>query len=174
MSAKKRVEKCLKAAPKPQAPDGLLDKLQADVSVRDINVQRSALHRWFAPAGGPISPWRVAAVAVIAVAVLLPLSYGASKLVKVYFFHFESRRVNNDGTVTVTQAEITIVGDFVDEEEARRIWEETRELKRTGKYEKRLLKEIEENGVKYRIYEYVYTLSDGREIGFAESEQVNE
>jgi len=82
MNTQKKIEQCLKAAPKPPAPDGLLDKLQADVSVQDIKTRRSALRRWFAPTGGQISAWRVAAAAAIAVAVLLPLSYGATKLIK--------------------------------------------------------------------------------------------
>lgn len=128
MNTQKRIEKCLKAAPKPPAQDGLMDKLQADVSVPDINVQRSALRRWFAPVGGRISPWRVAAVAVIGVAVLLPLTYGAGKIVKVYVFSFESRRVNKDGSVTATRTGVKLSGDFADEEEAKRVWEETREL----------------------------------------------
>jgi hypothetical protein len=174
MNTKNKIEHCLRSAPKSPAPDGLLDKLQADISAHDIQTHRSILHRWLAPAGGPISPWRAAAMAVIAIAVLLPLTYGASRLVKVYAFSFESRRVNEDGSVTVTRTGVKLAGDFADEEEARRIWEETRELKRTGKYERTLLEESKENGVKYRIYRYVYTLSDGREIGFGESEQVNE
>jgi Tol biopolymer transport system component len=82
MNTEKRIEQCLKAAPKPPAPDGLLDKLEADVSVQDIKTHRSSLRRWFAPAGRSISPWRVAAAAAIAIAVLLPLSYGATKLIK--------------------------------------------------------------------------------------------
>jgi len=82
MNTQKKIEQCLRAAPKPSAPDGLLDKLQADVSARDIKTHRSALRRWFAPTGRSISPWRVAAAAAIAIAVLLPLSYGATKLIK--------------------------------------------------------------------------------------------
>jgi len=113
-------------------------------------------------------------MAIIAVAVLLPLTYGASKIVKVCVFNTESRQTNKDGSVTVTKTSVKLAGDFADEEEARKVWEQTRELKRTGKYERKLLKETEENGVKFRIYEYIYTLSDGRVIGFAESEQVDE
>ncbi len=82
MNTEKKIEQCLMAAPKPTAPDGLLDKLQADVSAQDIKTHRSSLRRWFAPTGRSISPWRVAAAAVIAIAVLLPLSYGATKLIK--------------------------------------------------------------------------------------------
>lgn len=82
MNMQKKIEQYLRAAPKPPASDGLLDKLQADVSVQDIKTYRSSLRRWFAPTGRSISPWRVAAAAVIAIAVLLPLSYGATKLIK--------------------------------------------------------------------------------------------
>jgi len=82
MNTQKKFEKYLRAAPKPPAPDGLLEKLQADISVQDIRTRRSPLRRWFAPTGRSISSWRVAAAATIAIAVLLPLSYGATKLIK--------------------------------------------------------------------------------------------
>jgi len=82
MNTQKKIEQCLKAAPKPPAPDGLLNKLQEDVALGEVKTKQSALRRWFAPAGGSISPWRVAAAIAIAIAVLLPLSYGATKLIK--------------------------------------------------------------------------------------------
>ena len=82
MNTEKKIEQCLRAAPKPPAPDGLLDKLQADVPAQKVKTHRSSLRRWFAPTGRSISPWRVAAAAAIAIAVLLPLSYGATKLIK--------------------------------------------------------------------------------------------
>ena len=168
MNMKNKIEHCLRAAPKPTIPDGLLDKLQADVSAQDIKTHRSILRRWFSPTGGPISPWRVAAMAIIGVAVLLPLTYGAGKIVKVYVFNFESRRVNKDGSVTAMRTGVKLSGDFANEEEAKRVWEETRELKRAGKYERTFLKEIEINGVKRRIYTYRYTLSNGRVMAFNE------
>lgn len=82
MNMQKKIEQYLRTAPKPPAPDGLLDKLQADISVQDIKTHRSSLRRWFAPTGQSISPWRVAAAVAIAIMVLLPLSYGATKLIK--------------------------------------------------------------------------------------------
>ena len=65
--------------------------MKADVSAQDIKTQRSALRRWFAPAGGSISPWRVAAATAIAIAVLLPWSYGATKTVKHIIKTFEAK-----------------------------------------------------------------------------------
>ena len=82
MNVQKKIEQCLKAAPKPPAPDGLLDKLQKDIALREVKTKQSALRRWFSPSGGSISHWRVVAAAVIAIVVLLPLSYGATKLIK--------------------------------------------------------------------------------------------
>jgi Tol biopolymer transport system component len=82
MNTEKKIEQYLRAAPRPLVPDGLLGKLQADVPAQKVKTQRSALRRWFAPAGGSISLWRVAAAIAIAIAVLLPLSYGATKLIK--------------------------------------------------------------------------------------------
>jgi len=82
MNTEKKIEQCLRAAPKPPTPDNLLDKLQKDVTLGKIKAPQSVLRRWFAPTGRSISPWRVAAAAAIAIAVLLPLSYGAIKLIK--------------------------------------------------------------------------------------------
>jgi len=82
MNMQKKIEQSLRAAPKPPAPAGLLDKLQADISAWDMKTQRSALRMWFAPTGGRFSLWRVAAAAAVAIVVLLPLSYGATKLIK--------------------------------------------------------------------------------------------
>jgi len=174
MNTEKKIERCLTNAPKPAAPDGLMDKLQQDVVRREFHARGSTLRKWFAPTGGRISLWRVATAAAIAIAVLLPLSYGADKLMNLYHLRFESRQVSDDGTVTSTTTEVTLSGDFADEEEAKRVWEETRELKEAGKYEKTFRKEIERNGVKRRIYMYSYTLSNGRVVGFAESERVRD
>jgi Tol biopolymer transport system component len=82
MNKEKKVEQYLKAAPKPTAPESLLDELQRDVTLRDAGTRSTVIHRWFAPSGVSISPWRAAAAATIAIAVLLPLSYGATKLIK--------------------------------------------------------------------------------------------
>ena len=81
MNTKKNIEQYLKDAPRPSAPDSLLEKLQADVSVRENQARQSVLRRSFAPAG-QISIRRIAAGIVIAILVLLPLSYGATKLIK--------------------------------------------------------------------------------------------
>ena len=132
------------------------------------------MQRWFAPTGGQISLRRVAAVVLIAAAVLLPLTYGASKIVKVFVFSIESRRIHEDGGVTVIQTDVKLSGDFADEEEARRVWEETRQLKRDGSYERAFRKEIERDGVKRHIYTYRYTLSNGRVVEFNESEDVDD
>jgi len=137
MNTKDKIEKCLKSAPKPPAPDGLLDKLQADVSAGDIKTQRSALRRWFAPSGGSISPWRVAAAAVIAIVVLLPLSYGATKVVKKYFITFEAEfKYPEDNTVYRTAQTMVMSGDNIkSEEDAKKVLEEFGRLYREGKAE---------------------------------------
>lgn len=82
MNTQEKIEQCLWAAPKPPAPDGLLDKLRRDVILREIETRQSALRRFFAPSGERVSHWRVAAAVIMAVSVLLPLSYGATKLIK--------------------------------------------------------------------------------------------
>jgi hypothetical protein len=91
MNTQKKIEQCLKSAPKPAAPDGLLKRLQEDVAAGEIKKRVTVIRRWFAPANGSISLWRVTAAAAIAIAVLLPLSYGATKVVKKYFTTFEAK-----------------------------------------------------------------------------------
>ncbi|OHB60931.1 MAG: hypothetical protein A2168_08600 [Planctomycetes bacterium RBG_13_50_24] len=80
MNMEEKIEQCLMAAPKPLAPDSLLSKLRKDIILKEVQARESALRRFFAPSGEGISRWRVAAA--IAVMVLLPLSYGATKLIK--------------------------------------------------------------------------------------------
>ncbi len=139
MNTQKKIDKYLKAAPKPPAPDGLLDKLQADVSAQDIKTHRSALRRWFAPAGGRISLWRVAAAAVVAIAVLLPLSYGATKTVKRIIKTFEAKfeYPQDDGGVHVygVGSGIGSSDPNFTEEDAREAQREFYELYKQGKAE---------------------------------------
>jgi hypothetical protein len=142
MNTKKKIEQHLRAAPKPLAPDVLLDKLQADVSAQDIKTQRSSLRRWFAPTSWSISPWRLAAAAAIAIAVLLPLSYGAAKVIR----HF---KVGETIIVVKNSDKIN------NEKEAQKALEEFGKLYREGK-----AKEIKP-GV------WVVTLSSGEEFAFA-------
>jgi len=137
MNTEKKIEQYLKAAPKPPAPDGLLDKLQADVSAHDIKTHRSSLRRWFAPAGERISFRRVTAAAAIAIAVLLPLSYGATKVLKKYFVTFEAEfEYPEDNTVYRTiQTTVTAGDDIKSEEDAKKVLEEFGRLYREGKAE---------------------------------------
>jgi hypothetical protein len=134
---RKIIDKCLKAAPKLPTPDGLLDKLQADVSTQDIKTHRPSLRRWFSPGGGSISLWRVAAAAVIAIAVLLPLSFGATKVVKKYFTTFEAKfeYPQDDGGVYAygVRAGIGSSDPNFTEEEAHKLEREFYELYKQGK-----------------------------------------
>jgi Tol biopolymer transport system component len=82
MNTREKIEQLLRAAPKPPVPAGLINKLREDVHLESVETPGSALRRFFAPSGERISQWRVAAAAAIAVAILLPLSYGATKLIR--------------------------------------------------------------------------------------------
>ena len=171
MNTENEIKKILRSALKLPVPDDLINKLQSDLSSQAIPTKKPFLYRWFIPAGY-ISPWRIAATIVIVLAALIPLTYGATKLVKIYQFRFETVEYNNDGSVTKRVEETKFSGNFANEEEAKRVYLETRELKKAGKYERTFLREIERNGVKNYIYLYQYTLSDGQVIEFAEGEQV--
>ena len=244
MKTQKKIEQCLRAAPKPPIPDGLLDKLQQDVPVRDVKTHSTAIRRWFAPSGGRISPWRVAAAAAIAIAVLLPLSYGATKTVKRIIKTFEAKFVYpEDAKFVYPQDDGGVYGygvgrmggvgsaigssdpNFTEEDahKAERefyelykqgkakeikpgLWfatlsngkgfgyggdpemlglseaerkellkkqfDEIHELRKAGKFERTFIKEVEKNGVKIRLYEDRFTLSNGKVITMGAGEQV--
>jgi hypothetical protein len=218
MNTQKKIEQCLRAAPKLQAPIGLLNKLQTDVTVREVRAQRSALQKVFAPSGKRISVWRVAAAAAITIAVLIPLSYGASKVIR-YFTTFEAEFKYGDTTAYKFSRTVSSSDDSIrSEEDARKaelefydlykqgkveevqpgVWvatlsngeefafggdpeslglsesehkellkkqlNEINELRRAGDYERIFIKEIEENGVKIRLYRDSFTLSNGKVV----------
>jgi hypothetical protein len=158
MNTQKKIEKCLKSAPKPAAPDGLLKRLQEDVASGEIKKRVTIIRRWFAPAGGSISPWRVAAAAAIAIAVLLPLSYGATKTVKRIIKTFEAKfeYPQDDGGVHVygVGGGIGSSDPNFTEEDARKAEREFYELYKQGKAE-----EVEP-GI------WVVTLSNGKGFGY--------
>ena len=139
MNTQKRIERCLRTAPKPPAPEGLLNRLQEDVASGEIKKRVTVIRRWFAPANGSISHWRVAAAAVIAIAVLLPLSYGATKTVKRIIKTFEAEFVypQDDGAVHGYKVGSGIGSSDPDftEEDALKAQREFYELYKQGKAE---------------------------------------
>ncbi|MHC4740923.1 MAG: hypothetical protein ACYS8Z_03365 [Planctomycetota bacterium] len=156
MNAEKEIEQYLSAAPKPPAPNGLLDKLQADVLAGCTRARRSALRRWFAPTGERISLRRVVAAAAIAIAVLLPLSFGATKIVRKYFVTFEAEfEYPEDNTVYKTTQTTVTSGDNIESvEDAKRVLEEFGKLYREGKAEE------------IRPGIWMVTLSDGEKFAY--------
>jgi len=114
MNTEKEIEQCLRAAPKPPAPERLLDRLQEDVSVKEPGTRDTVVRRWLAPAGGSISPWRVAAAAVIGVFVTLSLGIKYFTVGKTTLVVKNSDRINS-------------------REEAQKALEEFRKLYREGK-----------------------------------------
>ena len=141
MNTEKEIEQCLRAAPKPPAPERLLDRLQEDVSVKEPGTRDTVVRRWLAPAGGSISPWRVAAAAVIGVFVTLSLGYGAAKVIKCFTVGKTTLVVKNSDRIN-------------SREEAQKALEEFRKLYREGK-----AKEV-------RPGVWVVTLSNGEEFAF--------
>ncbi len=137
MNTEDKIKKCLKSAPKPAAPDGLLNRLQEDVAAGEIKKRITVIRRWFAPASGSISAWRVSTAAVIAIAVLLPLSFGATKVVKKYFTTFETKfeYPQDDGGVHVYAAGSAIGSSDPNftEEDAHKAEREFYELYKQGK-----------------------------------------
>lgn len=233
MNTEKKFEQCLKAAPKPPAQDGLLDKLQKDITLVDFKTRRSALRRWFAPSGGPISPWRVAATAAIAILVLLPLTYGATRIIKFVVEEFTVIHGVDDEQaeyITAYAFNPTITGDCItNKEEAKEaekeilqlikkgkaeevspgvykgvlssgeeviydtlgipieilqsenrkekikeLTDEIEKLKKAGNFERTFLDEVENNGIKIRIYKHRYTLSNGSTITLTTGYEVKE
>ena len=163
MNTEKRIEQCLKAAPKPSAPDGLLGKLHKDITLGEMKARHSVLRKWLAPAGGSISLWRVAAAAIIAIAVLLPLAYGATKAVE-HFILFEAtfEYPQDDGAMHAVKVGGAIGSNDPDftEEDARKDQQEFYELYKQGKAE-----EIEPGF-------WFATLSNGKGFGTRDPEML--
>jgi hypothetical protein len=159
MNTEKQVEQYLRAAPKPPAPRGLLDKLQEYVTLTEGKQRDSIIHRWFASADGQISRWRLAAAIAIAAMVLIPLTYAGGKVIKTYFTEGPKVKVieNEDGSVTKIGS-ISVKTNMSSEKPTEEETKEIEELKKTGKYEKTFVKEWIENGMSFRLYEVSYTL----------------
>jgi len=158
MNTEKKIEQFLKAAPKPATPDGLLNRLQEDVASGEIKKHDTVIRRWFAPTGERISLRRVTAAAAIAIAVLLPLSYGATKTVKRIIKTFEAKfeYPQDDGSVHAYGVGVGIGSSDPNftEEDARKAEQEFYELYKQGKAE-----EVEP-GV------WVVTLSNGEKFAY--------
>jgi len=226
MNTKKKIEQYLHIAPKPLAPDGLLEKLEEDINATKIKTRKSAIRRWFAPTGNSISLRRVAAAAAIAIVVMLPLSYGAAKVIK-YFTTFEATFEHPEDNVvysvssslvakgdthinTVEDAKKSIeefvklykegkakevepgvwvvtlsngeefafagnpehaaLPDSEKKELFRKQFDEINELRKASKYERTFIKEIEKDGVKIRLYQDRFTLSNGKVVTLTSGE----
>lgn len=157
MSTEKEIERCLRTAPKPAASEGLLDRLQENVSVKEVETRGTVVRRWFAPAGGSISLWRVAAAAMIGIFVTLSLSYGAAKVIK--YFVISTAEITFDypeeNVMYGVKRSISVYGDNISsEEDATKRLQEFKKLYKEGK-----AKEVEP-GI------WVATLSDGTRFGF--------
>jgi hypothetical protein len=226
MNIKKKIEQYLQAAPKPPAPDDLLDRLQENAAVTNVKPYTSFARRFFAPTGRSISFRRVAAAAAIAFVILLPLSYGAAKAIKhfrafVLTFEYpedditytvssrtegkseedakktleEFGRLYREGKakevkpgvwqVTLSNGEKFNYGGrhpelagLMHTEEAKQVikkeFDEIQKLRKAGKYKRVFIKELKENGVRVRIYEDSFTLSNGEVIKTSTSEPVKD
>lgn len=142
--------------PKATAPDGLLDKLQADLSTWDIKTHRSPLRRWLAPSGERISLRRVIAAAAIAIMVLLPLTYGATRIIKFVVEEFTvTYGVDDEHAKYITAHAFnpTIRGDCINsKEDAKQAEKEILQLIKEGKADK------------ISLGEYKAILSNGGEV----------
>jgi hypothetical protein len=141
MNTKEKIEQCLRAAPKPQAPENLGHRLERDACAAEFETAGSPIRRWFAPAGDRVSALRVAAAAVVAIAVMLPLAYGTAKVIK-YF--------KIDGVKIIVKDSDKINT----EEDARKALQEFGKLYREGKARQ----------VKPNVW--VVTLSNGEEFAY--------
>lgn len=150
MNTKKKIERCLRIAPKPPVSGGLLDRLRQDFSATEIKARSSAIRRWFAPTDDSISLWRVAAVAAIVIMIMLPLSYGAVRVIK-YFITELTFEYPEDNTTYV----VTSTFEGKSEEHVRETLEEFRRLYNEGQAEE----------VKQGVW--VVTLSSGEKFSFA-------
>ncbi len=131
----------------------------------------------------PIEIWRTilktrmlrfAAAAIITIFILLPLSYGVVKIIKTYFFQEKPISTTQNG-VTVTKTNATeLSGEYADENQARKVYDEINRLREAGKYEKTLIKEWTENGILHQVYRVRYVLASGEVIIMNEGQAAND
>lgn len=156
MNTNKKIQKCLSAAPKPATPNGLLDRLKQDVHATPIEKAPSAIRRWFAPTGRSISLWRIAGAAAIALAAILPLCYGAVKVIRTFTaevtFEYPEDKTMYRASSTIVAKGDTYINTL---EDARNAIQEFRNLYREGKAEE----------VKPGVW--VATLSNGEQFAYA-------
>jgi hypothetical protein len=230
MNSKKKIEQYLENAPKSAAPEGLLERLRDGITLTAAD-KRSVIRGWFVPDDGSVSIRRVAIAAMLTVAAILPLSYGATKAAKYVIKIFEATFEYPETVYTHTMTRsISTSGDNIqNEEDAKKaeaefyqlykqgkakeikpgIWvatlssgeafayggdpenlewseadkeklrkelkeqfDEINELKKAGKYEKIYKPEHDFviDGRKYRYFEAIYALSDGRIVTVGSSE----
>ncbi|MCX5634482.1 MAG: hypothetical protein NTW55_01375 [Planctomycetota bacterium] len=109
---------------------------------------------------------RFAAAAIFTIFILLPLSYGAVKIIKTYFFQ--------EKPTSITTKNTTILSGEGDENRARKVYEEINQLREAGKCEKTLIKEWVENGIVFQRYKVRYTLASGEAVTMIEDRPVND
>lgn len=107
------------------------------------------------------------AAAVILLAAITSLTFGASKLFKRYF----KTSISSDGVVKTMEA-VDLSGKFTDKKEIDKVAAEIKELRKAGKFEKTFVREFIKDGVLYREYKVRYVLPSGKEIITNEGEKV--
>ncbi len=90
MNNTKKIDQYLRSAPKAASPEDMLEKLQSNINLTQGKKISSAIRGWFVPDNRSLSIRRVAMAAAIAMVVMLPLSYGATKVVKYVITTFEA------------------------------------------------------------------------------------
>ncbi len=124
-------------------------RLQADLSEAKIQPRPSRIREWFAPTGHGVSYRRIALAAAIAIACLMPITYGTAKIIKAKFFPVEEYSYTyeeettdktEDGAIKKTVKTHTygvksvVGGDGIESEvEAKKKVAEFAELYRQGK-----------------------------------------
>lgn len=131
----------------------------------------------------PIEIWRTilktrlsrfATAAIITIFILLPLSYGAVKIIKTYFFQEKPVSTTQNGVTVTTTNATKLSGEYADENQARKVYDEINQLRKAGKYEKTLIKEWVENGILCQVYRVRYVLASGEVIIMNEGQAAND
>jgi hypothetical protein len=117
---------------------------------------------------------RFAAAAIFTIFVLLPLSYGAVKIIKTYFFQEKTAAITQNGVTVPITSSTKLSGEDADNDQAKKVYDEISRLKEAGKYEKTFVKEWVENGVLHRAYRVRYVLASGEVVTIGEYQPVND
>ena len=118
MDENRKIERVLRRVPDIAVPEKLSERLKANVRLPEAKRNRAVLRQWFARGDGGISLRRVACAAALAVACMLPLGFGATRMFRWFLVHqgpYGHEKVNVERADKKTATQIATVTTYRDD-----------------------------------------------------------